>query len=78
MTNTVMNKEEIQIALDQFINESEHYHQVASNHSEAILNEVTYALQQAKGDTDLVMNLFEDSGMWRHAMCLNDITVFQK
>lgn len=62
-------------AIEQFLTESEHYHQVANNHSEHILNEVTYALQQAKGDHDLVMSLFEDSGMWKHAMCLNDIMV---
>jgi hypothetical protein len=72
-----MNKEEIEQAVDQFVTESEHYHQVAANHSEEILNEVTYALQQAKGDAELVMGLFEDSGMWRHAMCLNDITVYK-
>jgi hypothetical protein len=73
-----MNKEEIEKVINQFETESEHYHQVAANHSEEVLNEVTYALQQAKGDSDLVMSLFEDSGMWRHAMCLNDIIVFQK
>jgi hypothetical protein len=69
--------EETKQLIEQFITESEHYHQVAANYSEETLNEVTYALQQSKNDTKLLMSIFEDSGMWRHAMCLNDITVIK-
>jgi hypothetical protein len=69
--------EETKQLIEQFITESEHYHQVAANYSEETLNEVTYALQQSKNDTKLLMTIFEDSGMWRHIMCLNDITVIK-
>jgi hypothetical protein len=69
-----MTEEQKQL-IECFIDESEYYQKVAANHSEDVLNEVTYALQQAKNDTGLIMSLFEDSDMWRHAMCLNDITV---
>ena len=69
--------EETKQLIEQFIHESEHYHKVAADHGENILNEVAYALQQAKNDTGLLMSLFEDLDMWRHAMCLNDITVIK-
>jgi len=67
--------EETKQLVEQFLTESEYYHQVANNHSEHVLNEVTYALQQANFDTNLLMSIFEDSQMWGHAMCLNDITI---
>jgi len=69
-----MTEEQKQL-IEQFIDESEHYQEVAAKHSKNTLNEVVYALQQSKNDNQLLMSLFEDSGMWRHAMCLNDITL---
>jgi hypothetical protein len=58
----------------QYIDESIYYEEIANKYGKDILNEVVYALQQAKDDSKLLMSLFEDSGMWNHAMCLNDIT----
>jgi phosphoserine aminotransferase len=71
-----MTEEQKQL-IEQFIDESEHYQEVAANHGKNILNEVVYALQQAELNNELLMSLFEDSGMWRHAMCLNDITLIE-
>lgn len=71
-----MTEEQKQL-IEHFIHESEYYQKVATNHGENILNEVIYALQQAELNNELLMSLFEDSGMWRHAMCLNDITLIE-
>ena len=67
--------EETKQAVEQFILESDYFEHLAHTYGADLLNEVTFALQQANFDTNLVMSLFEDSQMWKHAMCLNDITV---
>lgn len=67
--------EETKQAVEQFILESDYFETVAHEYGADLLEEVVYAVQQANGDATLVMSLYEDSGMWRHAMCLNDITI---
>lgn len=66
--------EETKQAVEQFLLESDYFEHLAHVHGVELLEEVTYALQQANFDSELLMSLFEDSQMWKHAMCLNDIT----
>lgn len=63
--------------VDQYISEIEHYKQITNSFGESTVREVVYALIQSNEDIDLVFSLFEDAGMWRHAMCLNEM-VFKK
>lgn len=70
-----MISEETKDHINQVLTESEHYRNVINSHGAKMFNEISYALHQAQGDTDLLMSVFEDSGMWKHAMCLNDILI---
>ena len=66
--------EETKQAVEQYLAESDYFEALANNYGADLLNEVVHALIQTDNNTDLLMGIFEDSGMWRHAMCLNDIT----
>ncbi len=60
--------EETKQAIEQYLTESEYFESIANTYGKELLNKVVH-------DFELLMNLYEDSGMWNHAMCLNDITV---
>lgn len=66
--------EDIRQEVEQFINESEYFESIANTYGKDLLNKVVNDLITSKHDVDLLMSLYEDSGMWNHAMCLNDIT----
>ena len=67
--------EETKQEIEQYLAESEYFKTLANNYGEKLLNRVVYDLIESNHDTKLLMGLYEDSGMWNHAMCLNDITV---
>lgn len=70
--------EEVKQDIEQFLAESDYFETLANTYGADLVNEVTFALQQCNNNSDLLMSLFEDSQMWNHAMCLNDITVSSK
>lgn len=67
--------EETKAAIEQYLAESDYFETLAHNYGADLLNEVVYALIQTDNNTDLLMSIFEDGGLWKHAMCLNDITI---
>ena len=67
--------EEIKNSINQFLLDSEYFEKIANDYGEDLLNEVVYAVNEAGGDIELVMSIFEDSGMIKHMMVLNDISL---
>jgi hypothetical protein len=67
--------EETKNSINQFLLDSKYFEEIANNYGEDLLNEVVYAVNEAGGDTELVMSIFEDSGMIKHMMVLNDISL---
>lgn len=67
--------EETKHAIEQYLTESEYFESIANTYGKELLNKVVHDMITSKHDIELLMSLYEDSGMWNHAMCLNDITV---
>lgn len=67
--------EDLKQEVEQFINVSEYFELIANTYGKDLLNKVIHDLIISKHDVNLLMSLYEDSGMWNYAMCLNDITV---
>jgi len=67
--------EETKQEIEQYLAESKYFKTIANTYGEKLLNRVVHDLIESNHDTKLLMGLYEDSGMWNHAMCLNDITV---
>jgi hypothetical protein len=67
--------EETKNSINQFLLDSKYFEEIANNYGEDLLNEVVYAVNEAGGDIELVMSIFEDSGMIKHMMVLNDISL---
>lgn len=65
--------EEVKQSIEQFITESDYFEEIAHRYGADLVNAVTYSLQQCNYDHELLMSVFEDSQLWNHAMCLNDI-----